>query len=292
MSLQNSSTSGYAPGLTTLRPPRMCRYVGAGMHSFATREVLLFKKRKASTATGRVLVTFEFTTIIERVSDSAPPSPWNLRAYCPCVATMPSKPVRKSTCQKARLNSPSVTDCRPAACCIATALRMCLSSISRSRSAVIVPCLRFSRASFNSVGRSRLPTWSARKGGRVIGCSLQWEAPHGTPPLDLLTDESGKLPVARCTVVPQDEAPPIVQLHLEIAVLRVEPAVEDLENGEARFTQGERARLFLAAVAGVALDAYLQWVSIQRTIRGHSDSWARRLTSGPTCCSETPTSRS
>jgi hypothetical protein len=93
----------------------MWRYVGEGMHSLATREVFFRRKPNASSMTGLVRFTFPLTTIIERVSDCAPPSPWNLSAYCPWVATMPSKPVRKSTCQKARRNSPSVTDCRPAA---------------------------------------------------------------------------------------------------------------------------------------------------------------------------------
>jgi hypothetical protein len=63
--------------------------------------------------------------------------------------------------------------------------------------------------------------------------------------------------------VPQDEAPPVVHLHLEVAVRRIEPAINDLDDGEAPFTQGERARLFLAAVPGIAFDAQLQWVSIQ-----------------------------
>lgn len=92
--------------------------------------------------------------------------------------------------------------------------------------------------------------------------------------------------------MPQDEAAPVVRFHLEIATSRIEPAVEDLDDREAFLPEREGARLFLAAVPGIAVDAYLQWVSIQRTIRGHSDSCARRLTSGPTCCSETPTSRS
>src|SRR2546422_490349 len=139
----------------------MCRYVGAGMHSFATREVFVFKNRKGSTMIGRARFTLPFTTIIERVSDSAPPSPWNLSAYWPWVATMPSKPVRKSTCQKARRNSPSVTACRPAASCIRTASRMQSSSIFPS-------CGDLSaRAFFSAAGRRRLPTWSARKGGRM-----------------------------------------------------------------------------------------------------------------------------
>src|SRR5436309_3483607 len=139
----------------------MCRYVGAGMHSFATREVFVFKNRKGSTMIGRARFTLPFTTIIERVSDSAPSSPWNLSAYWPWVATMPSKPVRKSTCQKARRNSPSVTACRPAASCIRTASRMQPSSIFLS-------CGDLSaRAFFSAAGRKRLPTWSARKGGRM-----------------------------------------------------------------------------------------------------------------------------
>ena len=39
--------------------------------------------------------------------------------------------------------------------------------ICPTRSGDISPAARFARASFNAVGRSRLPTWSARKGGRV-----------------------------------------------------------------------------------------------------------------------------
>jgi hypothetical protein len=145
------------------------------MHSLAVRFVVSFKNRKWSTATGRVRFTLAFTTIIERVSDSAPPSPWNLSAYCPCVATMPSKPVRKSTCQNARRNSPSVIDSRPAASCIATASRMQRSSTAFSCSRESSPRFAFSLAAFNAAGRSRLPTWSARKGGFTLA-SLQWEA--------------------------------------------------------------------------------------------------------------------
>src|SRR5437588_2263161 len=139
----------------------MCRYVGAGMQSFAVSLVSPCKNLKGSSMMGRVLLTFLFTIIIERVSASAPPSPWNLSAYWPWVATMPSKPVRKSTCQKARRNSPSVTERRPAASCIATALRISRSSISLSRGDLSARALR------SSAGRRRLPTWSARKGGRM-----------------------------------------------------------------------------------------------------------------------------
>src|SRR2546421_4447075 len=139
----------------------MCRYVGAGMHSFATREVFVFKNRKGSTMIGRFLLTLFSRPIGSRVADSDPSSQWNLSAYWPWVATRPSKPVRKSTCQKARRNSPSVTACRPAASCIRTASRMQSSSIFLS-------CGDLSaRAFFSAAGRKRLPTWSARKGGRM-----------------------------------------------------------------------------------------------------------------------------
>src|SRR6185503_20093277 len=149
------------------------------MHSFAVCFVLDCRNLKWSTMTGRVRFTLPFTTIIERVSDSAPPSPWNLSAYWPWVAAMPSKPVRKSTCQKARRNSPSVMPCRPAASCIATARRISRSSTAFRFCAVILLLLKSCRAFFSSVGRNRLPTWSARNGGRCgarIRGSLQWEA--------------------------------------------------------------------------------------------------------------------
>src|SRR5579883_1491770 len=43
------------------------------------------------------------------------------------------------------------------------------SSIAVSSAAEISPLLRRARASFSAAGRSRLPTWSARKGGLVRG---------------------------------------------------------------------------------------------------------------------------
>jgi len=53
------------------------------MHSFAVLLVSPFRNLKGPSMIGRVLLTFLFTTIIERVSDSAPSSPWNLSAYWP-----------------------------------------------------------------------------------------------------------------------------------------------------------------------------------------------------------------
>src|ERR1700741_5111863 len=179
------------------------------MHSFAVRLVVLSRQRKCSTITGRVLFTFDSTTIMERVSDSAPPSPWNLSAYWPCVATMPSKPVRKSTCQKARRNSPSVTACSPAASCIATALRMLRSSICSRSWREMLLFLYLSRAAFNSAGRSRLPTWSARKGG-FTAPSLQWETAQEL--LDLAPGDAAVGVAKAALVLDRESALPAVDL--------------------------------------------------------------------------------
>src|SRR2546426_657894 len=55
----------------------------------------------------------------------------------------------------------------PTDSCCATASRMHLSCTARSRSALNSPRFALARASASSAGRSRLPTWSARKGGVV-----------------------------------------------------------------------------------------------------------------------------
>src|ERR1700682_5628552 len=85
-------------------------------------------------------------------------------AYCGAARSTPSKPCRKSMCHQSRRNSPSVIDCRPTSSCSLTTSRMCRSSACFSASADISPVLRFARASCSALGRSRLPTWSARNG--------------------------------------------------------------------------------------------------------------------------------
>src|SRR6266446_10514977 len=85
----------------------------------------------------------------------------------PDESVTPSKPERKSMCHQSRRNSPSVTAWMPADSCFATASRMCLSCTARSCSALNSPRFALARASCNSRGRKRLPTWSARKGGVV-----------------------------------------------------------------------------------------------------------------------------
>ena len=73
----------------------------------------------------------------------------------------------KSMCQDSRRNSPSVIDWRPTASWRRMTSRIAASSISFSAASSMVPAARSSRASRTSGGRSRLPTWSARKGGLV-----------------------------------------------------------------------------------------------------------------------------
>src|SRR4051794_22070685 len=75
----------------------------------------------------------------------------------------------KSMCHDVRRSSPSVTVFRPASRCSAMTSRMHSSSTARSASRSICPALNSARALCRRSGRSRLPTWSARKGGRWRG---------------------------------------------------------------------------------------------------------------------------
>src|SRR5262245_35026347 len=85
------------------------------------------------------------------------------------MRSQPSSFQRKSKCHQDRRNSPSVASSRPTSSCLRTIFLISASSTARSRSAVISPCARLRRASFSGVLRSKLPTASARKGGRLSG---------------------------------------------------------------------------------------------------------------------------
>src|SRR5260370_10692131 len=113
---------------------------------------------------------------------------------------MPSMPVRKSVCRKARRNSPSVTARSPVASCIFTASRIERSSIWRSCAALIVPFAALSRALTSSFGRSRLPTWSARNGGFLViaGVPLRIGAGGQRPNL--------RCPARLAMVTPEEES--------------------------------------------------------------------------------------
>ena len=78
----------------------------------------------------------------------------------------------KSMCQDARRNSPSVADWSPTSSCMRTTSRIESSSIDFSSSAEMRSAAKSSRALSRRSGRSRLPTWSARKGGLSRGMIL------------------------------------------------------------------------------------------------------------------------
>ena len=48
--------------------------------------------------------------------------------------------------------------------------------------------------------------------------------------------------------------PAVVHFHLEVAVARFEPAVENLEDREAALAERKGARLFFAAMARIAFN--------------------------------------
>ncbi len=79
------------------------------MQNFAVLRATDFRNRKWSTMIGLPRRTLPVTPSMEEVPATSPCSPLKVTAYWPPVASIPSKPVRKSTCQNARRNSPSVT---------------------------------------------------------------------------------------------------------------------------------------------------------------------------------------
>src|SRR5215207_9924935 len=97
---------------------------------------------------------------------------------CTCGASPPPSEMppswrMKSMCHEWRRNSPSVASLRPTSRCSAIAPRIASSSAARSASASIVPALKSARACVSAAGRRRLPTWSARNGGRVFS-DMPW----------------------------------------------------------------------------------------------------------------------
>src|SRR5688572_21259581 len=97
----------------------------------------------------------------------------------------------------------------------------------------------------------------ASSAGRSTSANRAFVAPMSAARTRVMSHQRCQLPFARRAVVPQDEAPAVVNLHLEIAMRGIEPAVEDGDHCKARLAKGEAARLFFAPVPGVALDAYI-----------------------------------
>ena len=55
--------------------------------------------------------------------------------------------------------------------------------------------------------------------------------------------------------MPKDEGAPIISADLEVAMPRLEPAIEDFLHGEAALAERKSARLFLAPIPGIRFDA-------------------------------------
>src|SRR5688500_1656321 len=119
-----------------------------------------FRNTKWSSMLGFVRRTFAESLNIGGCSSLA----WKVCVLL-TVRSTPSKPWMKSMCHQSRRNSPSVTDGMPTSSCSATTSRMHLSCTFLSSACEILPARCCARASCNSRGRSRLPTWSARNGG-------------------------------------------------------------------------------------------------------------------------------
>src|SRR6185437_385239 len=81
------------------------------------------------------------------------------------IGSTPLRPRKKSKCHQERRNSPSVASFNPTSSCFLTIFSISLSSTALSAAMSISPLARLVRASFSDAVRSRLPTWSARKGG-------------------------------------------------------------------------------------------------------------------------------
>src|SRR5471032_2155925 len=124
------------------------------------------RNRKSSSWIGFTCLSLPVTCSTGGAKSTSPTAPRNLTAMPPRTST-PSSCSRKSMWKKVRRNSPSVMPCRPQSSCILTTSRIAPSSTWRSAAASISPFFLRARASSSSLGRRKLPTWSARKGGVV-----------------------------------------------------------------------------------------------------------------------------
>jgi hypothetical protein len=85
------------------------------------------------------------------------------------IGSTPFSPRKKSKCHHERRNSPSVASFSPTSSCFLMIFSISRSSTAFNAAASVSFFAYFVRASFRDAVRSRLPTWSARKGGVVRG---------------------------------------------------------------------------------------------------------------------------
>jgi len=69
------------------------------------------------------------------------------------------------------------------------------------------------------------------------------------------SNQGGQFPMIGGRVVTQDENPPVVDLHLEVSMRGMKPAVEYSYDFETALAKPEGERFLLTSVAGVAFDA-------------------------------------
>ena len=67
--------------------------------------------------------------------------------------------------------------------------------------------------------------------------------------------ESAERPSVLCLIAAKNVDVPVVALDPEVAMIRGQPAVKDLEDRNSPLSEPERPRFLFAAVTGIALDA-------------------------------------
>ena len=68
-------------------------------------------------------------------------------------------------------------------------------------------------------------------------------------------DQGSQIPIIGERIVTQDENPPVVDLHLEVSMRGMKPAVEYSYDFETALPEPEGERFLLTSVAGIAFDA-------------------------------------
>src|SRR5215813_4948502 len=139
---------------------------GEGMVSLAVRVVTDRRKVKASTKMGWGRVTLPASRRSGRVKKRSPSRPWKVTGSIFPSLVRPESCMRKSMCHDFRRISPSVMPWSPTSSCSFTPSRIAASSAVASWAAFARPASFSRRRALREAGRNRLPTWSARKGGR------------------------------------------------------------------------------------------------------------------------------
>ena len=143
---------------------------GEGSVSLAVRLTTPRRNLKPSTKIGRGRATRAVIARSGRVKNISPDLPRKVTGSALPSLARPENWVRKSMCQDFRRISPSVMPWRPTPSWSATASRMAASSAAARAAGLARPASFSRRSALSEAGRSRLPTWSARKG--ALGAAI------------------------------------------------------------------------------------------------------------------------